>query len=231
MTLAIAILIFGTSWTQFSAALPMSVMLQSAAQATSPGDSQTQQPQSQTPDSKQSSTTTTSQKTSAGQAHPAKKPVHKKKVATADCDNAQSGGPATPAQNPSTGTKTNASATGNTPTQNSGSSSAPKNCPPEKIIVRQGGTTEPSIQLAGGPGGDDASQKRDATNQMLGETENNLKKVAGQPLSANQKDSVTQIHQFMAESKSALAAGDVESARTLAWKAKLLSEDLVKPAQ
>jgi len=64
---------------------------------------------------------------------------------------------------------------------------------------------------------------------MLGTTEDNLKKAAGQQLSASQKDSVTQIQQFVAQSKRALAAGDMERARTLAWKAQLLSEDLLKP--
>jgi len=66
---------------------------------------------------------------------------------------------------------------------------------------------------------------------MLGATETNLKKVAGQQLSLNQQASVTQIREFMEQSKTALAAGEMERARTLAWKAKLLSDDLVKPQQ
>jgi hypothetical protein len=103
-------------------------------------------------------------------------------------------------------------------------SATPKNCPPEKIVVRQGGTAEPSIQLAGG---DQASQKRDAANHMLGSAQENLKKIAGLQLSAAQKDTVSQIHQFVDQSKAALAAGDVERGSTLAWKAQLLSEDLV----
>lgn len=97
--------------------------------------------------------------------------------------------------------------------------------------MRHGGSTEPSIQLAGGPGGNDDSQKRDATTQMLGTTENNLKKLSDQQLSESQQDSVRQIRQFMEQSKTALASGDSERARTLAWKAELLSEDLVKPKQ
>ena len=92
--------------------------------------------------------------------------------------------------------------------------------------MRQGGTAEPSIQLAGG---DQASQKKDAVKQMLGSTEANLKKIAGLPLSDAQKGTVVQIHQFVDQSKAALAAGDVERGNTLAWKAQLLSEDLVQP--
>jgi hypothetical protein len=229
MTLAAVILIFGASWGQFFVPLQANAASQSPAQTTSTGDSQTQPAQAATPDSKQSSTTSSSQKQSNNPAHPAaKKPVRKKKVVAADCGGAATGGPSAPAST-STDTKTDASTSGNASAANSGTAS--KNCPPEKIVVRQGGTTEPSIQLAGGAGGDDASQKRDATHQMLGEAEGNLKKVASQQLSANQQDGVTQIRQFIEESKNALAAGDVEQARTLAWKAKLLSEDLVKPPQ
>jgi trimeric autotransporter adhesin len=229
MILAIAILGFVFSM-HASVPVQTNAASQTAAQTTSSSDSQNQQPPSTSSDSKQASTTSNSQKTSATQSA-VKKAVHKKKIAASGCDSPSSSGTASSSSNRSTGAKTSGPTGGNASAQKSGSSSASKNCPPEKIIVRQGGTTEPSIQLAGGPGGDDASQKRDATNQMLGETEGNLKKVSGAQLSSSQQDNVTQIRQFIAESKSALAAGDVESARTLAWKAKLLSDDLVKPPQ
>jgi hypothetical protein len=64
---------------------------------------------------------------------------------------------------------------------------------------------------------------------MLAATEANLKKIAGQQLSSNQKEMVTQIRQFMEQSKAAVGDGDPDRARTLAWKAQLLSEELVKP--
>ena len=48
-------------------------------------------------------------------------------------------------------------------------------------------------------------------------------------LSTSQQDTVSQTRQFMAQSKAAMAEGDFERARTLAWKAELLSEDLAKP--
>jgi hypothetical protein len=66
---------------------------------------------------------------------------------------------------------------------------------------------------------------------MLALTEGNLKKIAGQQLTTTQQDTVSQIRQFVDQSKAALVAGDSERAQTLAWKAKLLSEDLVKPPQ
>ena len=97
--------------------------------------------------------------------------------------------------------------------------------------MKQGGTSEPSIQLAGGAAGAPTSRERDTANQLLGATEANLKKITGRQLSSNQQDMVNQIRQFMEQSKAAVDAGDLERARTLAWKAQLLSEDLVKPVQ
>jgi hypothetical protein len=64
---------------------------------------------------------------------------------------------------------------------------------------------------------------------MLSATETNLKKIAGQQLNSNQRDMVNQIRQFMKQSKAAVGDGDLERARTLAWKAQVLSEELVKP--
>ena len=96
--------------------------------------------------------------------------------------------------------------------------------------MRQGGTSEPSIQLAGGAAAQ-TSHERDTANQMLGTTEANLKTLAGRQLSPNQQDMVNQARQFMEQSKAAVDAGDLERARTLAWKAQLLSEELVKPEQ
>jgi hypothetical protein len=106
---------------------------------------------------------------------------------------------------------------------------ATKDCPPPKIVVRRGGTDEPAIQLAGGPAADQAADKRNAVNQLLEVTDQNLKKTAVMQLSSAQQDTITQTRQFMEQSKTAMANGDLERARTLAWKAQLLSEDLVNP--
>lgn len=97
--------------------------------------------------------------------------------------------------------------------------------------MRQGGTSEPSIQLAGSANGSQASHQRDTANRMLGTTEENLKKIAERQLSSNQQEMVNQIRQFVEQSKTAVAAGDLERARNLAWKAQLLSEELVKPQE
>jgi hypothetical protein len=96
--------------------------------------------------------------------------------------------------------------------------------------VRQGGISEPNIQLAGGPTGSQASQQRDAANRMLAATEQNLKKIAGRAeLTATQQDMINQTRQFVEQARAAVAAEDFDRARTLAWKAQLLSEELVRP--
>ena len=168
--------------------------------------------------------------TSAGQNRPAAahRPRHKKRVLPPNCDSAPaasgqaaSGSTPTPGDPPAQGT---APAAGT-----SGTSTPAANCPPSKVIVRQGGTSEPSIQLAGCTASDQTSHQRDTANQMLGSTEANLKKIAGRQLSPSQQDMVNQIRQFIDQSKAASDAGDLDRARTLAWKAQLLSEDLVKP--
>ena len=102
-------------------------------------------------------------------------------------------------------------------------------CPPEKKIVHDGGSTEPPIQLLGGPGGAQASHQRDTTDQLLGSVENNLKQVSGRQLSTAQQEMVNQIQQFIQQSKAAVAAGDMERGHNLAMKAHLLSDELVKP--
>jgi len=147
----------------------------------------------------------------------AKKRVHKKKPSIAPCDASSSAGQA--------GSSNASNAPSAQPSGTSATSPA-KDCPPPKIVVRQGGTGEPSIQLAGS---EQASQKRAAANQMLGSTEANLKKIAELQLSDAQKGTVVQIRQFVDQSKAALDAGDVERGNTLAWKAQVLSEDLVQP--
>jgi hypothetical protein len=111
----------------------------------------------------------------------------------------------------------------------SGNAAAPANCPPAKTVIREGGTTEPAIQLIGGEGGEQASNQRATTDQLLGSTENNLKKVAGRQLTSSQQEMMTQIQQFMEQSKAAVAAGDLQRGHNLAMKARLLSDELVGP--
>jgi hypothetical protein len=171
---------------------------------------------------KQSGAKVSQQKSSASSTSSSAKRRRRKKKVAQPCNSPASSGSNTTA---ATGTQPDA---GQSSTQTS-AQQAPTNCPPPKIVVQQGGTAEPSIQLAGGPNPDQAAQKRDAVNQLLAQTDQNLKKTAELQLSADQQDTVAQTRQFMEQSKAAMATGDFERARTLAWKAEVLSEDLVKP--
>lgn len=101
-------------------------------------------------------------------------------------------------------------------------------CPAPKKVVRNGGSSEPSIQLSGGTAGEQAQRQR-STEQLTAATEENLKQIAGRELNPTQHEMVNQIKQFMGQSKSAIAAGDPERGHNLAEKAHLLSEDLIKP--
>jgi hypothetical protein len=53
--------------------------------------------------------------------------------------------------------------------------------------------------------------------------------MEGRELNSSQQEMVSQIKQFMEQSKAAVAAGDVERGHTLASKAHLLSDELIKP--
>lgn len=224
MILAAAILLFGISSTGLSSqdnsvqAQPTAKSAQSAASGDRSNPEQAQTPTPHTTAPPKSDSSTVQQSAPSPKASTtAKKRPRKKKTSLAPCtasnsaDHAGSSGASSETAAQSTGT----SAT--VPT---------KDCPPPKIVVQQGGTVEQSIQLAGG---DQASQKRVAANQMLGLTEANLKKIALLQLNDAQKDTVVQIRQFIDQSKDALATGDVERGNTLAWKAQVLSEDLVQP--
>jgi hypothetical protein len=100
-------------------------------------------------------------------------------------------------------------------------------CAPSKKVVRNGGSSEPSIQLIGGNPAQQASQH--STEQLVAATHENLKKIADRPLAPNNQEMVNQIKQFMDQSKTAVAAGDIERGHSLAQKAHLLSEELLKP--
>jgi hypothetical protein len=219
-----------------SSAMPEATRPQNAPQAaaaTKPAETAATQgqettPPAQNPPAPAVPSASTPSKPSASQTRPAtaKRPHHKKKVLPVNCNTT----PAVAGQTASGSDHAPGDPAAAITPPAPGTSSAPTNCPPPKVIVRQGGTSEPSIQLAGGAASQ-TSHERDTANQMLGITEANLKKVAGRQLSPNQQDMVNQTRQFMEQSKAAVAAGDLERARTLAWKAQLLSEELIKPEQ
>jgi len=202
-----------------SAVLPESTQQTDSAQ--SPGTSatqdqsgaSTQKPAEASPPSAPVAKPKASTRKTSRRKKPANSGTPSRNVTDAGCDNAAS----------ASTSQTDAQGASGTQAANPQPS---KNCPPEKIVVRKGGAAEQSIQLAGG---DQESQKKKEANELLGSTEENLKKISSIQLSPEQQDTVSQIKQFVNQSRDALAAGDLERGHTLAWKAQLLSEDLVNP--
>jgi hypothetical protein len=99
---------------------------------------------------------------------------------------------------------------------------------PRKIVVREGGAREPAAQIAPGMTPAEATRQRQNAEQLLGSTDNKLKRLAGRTLDARQQEMVGQIRNYMGGARSALKEGDSRRASTLAQKAHLLSEDLAK---
>lgn len=160
------------------------------------------------------------------QATPAKSHRRRKKKTVTDCRTL----PAAETTGASAGSEKK-SESGSSDAQTAAGAKSMKNCPPEKIVVRHGGSTDPSIQLAGGATGGQATQEKATANQMLASTEENLRKLEGRQLSDSEQATVTQIRQYVEQSKSAITSNDLERARTLAWKAQTLSDDLANPKQ
>lgn len=94
--------------------------------------------------------------------------------------------------------------------------------------MRNGGSNEPAVQFSGGTAADQAMHER-STSQLTSASEENLKKIAALQLNSSQQEMVSQIKQYMEQSKTAVADGDLDRAHNLAMKAHLLSEELLKP--
>jgi hypothetical protein len=97
-----------------------------------------------------------------------------------------------------------------------------------KIVVHKGGTSEPIAQILPGITEEEANRKRESAEQLLAAAESSLKGLAARTLNPNQQELVVQIRQYMDGARSALKESDIQRAHTLALKAHLLSDDLVK---
>jgi len=86
-------------------------------------------------------------------------------------------------------------------------------------------TTEPSVsaigQLSGGASGDQRSETQDSINS----TEKGVNSITRTLTDAEAK-TASQIHEFLKQAREALASGDVDGAKTLAIKAKVLLNEL-----
>jgi protein TonB len=99
---------------------------------------------------------------------------------------------------------------------------------PTKTVVRNGGTVDPEVQLSPGVSQEQASRQRKNTSQLLETTEANLRKISVRQLDATQQDMVKQIRAYMDQAKTAAGSGDLQRARNLAFKAHLLSAELLQ---
>ena len=99
---------------------------------------------------------------------------------------------------------------------------------PRKIVVRQGGAREPAAQIAPGMTPAEAARQRQNAEQLLGSTDDQLKQLAGRTLDVRQQETAGQIRNYMDGARTALKEGDLRRASTLAQKAHLLAEDMVK---
>jgi hypothetical protein len=126
----------------------------------------------------------------------------------------------------SAGSTSSGSARGSTKSRQR-TSSAPDGAP-RKIVVRKGGATEPAAQIAPDLAPAEAVRERQNAERLLSSTDGELKQLAGRTLNAQQQETVGQIRNYMNGVRSALQEGDVQRANTLAEKAHLLADDLVR---
>lgn len=99
---------------------------------------------------------------------------------------------------------------------------------PGRIVVRNGGTRDGTVRLSAGGSQEQELHNRENTAQLLATTDQNLKNLAGRQLTPSERSTVGQIQLYMRQSKSATDAGDLARAHTLAFKAHLLSDNLMK---
>jgi hypothetical protein len=99
---------------------------------------------------------------------------------------------------------------------------------PRKIVIHRGGTSEPVTQILPGLTQEEARHQRESAEQLLAAAESSLKELSTRSLNPNHDVVVVQIRQYMDVARSALNESDTQRAHTLALKAYLLSDDLVK---
>jgi len=95
-------------------------------------------------------------------------------------------------------------------------------------VVREGGAREPAEQIAPGVTPAEAARQRQNVEQWLDSTDGQLKQLLERKLNPQQDETLGQIRNYMDGARGALREGDVRRASTLAEKAHLLSDDMVK---
>jgi hypothetical protein len=105
---------------------------------------------------------------------------------------------------------------------------APTEGAPRKIVVREGGAEEPTAQIVTGMTAEEADRQRREAELLLSTTAETLKEIGPRPLDNQQQETVSQIHNYMEGSRTAMKEGDIPRAHILALKAELLADDLAK---
>lgn len=105
---------------------------------------------------------------------------------------------------------------------------ADSNGAPSKVVVRNGGAKEGSAQLTPAVNPIQAKNQQALTASLLAATDANLKRVAGRQLTPAQQSMVDEINTYMQQAKAAAASADTNRAQTLAYKARLLSDELAR---
>jgi hypothetical protein len=99
---------------------------------------------------------------------------------------------------------------------------------PHKIVVPEGGAKEPPAQIAPGLAPEEADRDRRDAEQWLSSTDGDLELLSDRTLNPQQQETVAQVRSYLVGARSALKEGDLRRAHTMAFKAHLLSDDLVK---
>lgn len=97
------------------------------------------------------------------------------------------------------------------------------------MVVKNGGSSESTVELKADTTAAQASYERYTTEQLTAGTEDNLKKIGERELTPDEQATLNQVKEFMEKSKAAVAEGDLERGHNLALKAHLLSDELAKP--
>ena len=107
--------------------------------------------------------------------------------------------------------------------------------PRPRVAATQTVTVEPtkpqSLVAAPQLSAEESSSAQQETTASLAEAEKGLNAAQGKRLNAAQSDMVSKISGFMADARAAGATADWTSAQTLARKAQLLAEELLKSLQ
>lgn len=99
---------------------------------------------------------------------------------------------------------------------------------PTKTVIRNGSTVDPGVQISTGGTEEQVSRQKKSTTQLLQRTEANLRKISVRQLDAGQQDTVKQIRMYLGQAKAAVDSGDLQRAHNLAFKANLLSAELLQ---